>query len=127
MRARHRGIASSCGAEEIKEGREMGLTIDLTEHNTRQRITVQGEVDLYTSPELRSAIMKAVPAASSGVEIELSGVDYMDSSGVATLVEGFKVARERSTSFILVSPSVAVTRVLELARLDTVFEIENAQ
>ena len=59
--------------------------------------------------------MKAVPAASEGVEIELSGVEYMDSSGVATLVEGFKIARENSKTFVLVAPSPSVTRVLELA------------
>lgn len=104
----------------------MGLKIDQSEHNSKTRITVRGEVDLYTSPDLRKAIMKAVPASRSGVEIELSGVEYMDSSGVATLVEGFKIARESSTSFVLVAPSSSVRRVLELARLDSVFEIEQA-
>jgi anti-anti-sigma factor len=50
----------------------------------------------------------------------------MDSSGVATLVEGFKRARELDKAFVLVGPSRAVTKVLELTRLDSVFEIREA-
>ncbi len=104
----------------------MGLTIDQTENEAKIRIAVSGEVDLYTSPDLRAALMKAVPAAAAGVEVDLSGVDYMDSSGVATLVEGFKSARENSKKFVLVTPSSSVMKVLELARLDAVFEIDRA-
>ena len=104
----------------------MGLTIEQTVIGAKIRIAVAGEVDLYTSPDLRSAIIKAVPAAAEGLEVELSGVQYMDSSGVATLVEGFKSARENSKSFVLLTPSQSVMKVLELARLDAVFEIERA-
>ncbi len=104
----------------------MGLTIEQTVNGAKIRIAVAGEVDLYTSPELRSAIIKAVPATDAGLEVELSGVDYMDSSGVATLVEGFKSTREKSKTFVLLRPSPSVMKVLELARLDSVFEIEQA-
>ena len=100
----------------------MALTIDRTD-GERIRLTVHGEVDLYTSPELRKAVMKAVPAAKDGVEVVLADVGYMDSSGVATLVEGFKTSRESAKVFVLVTPSKSVMRVLELARLDSVFEI----
>ena len=104
----------------------MGLKIERIVHGDRTRIAVQGEVDLYTSPDLRAALIKAVPAAEAGVEVDLSGVDYMDSSGVATLVEGFKSARENSKAFVLLTPSASVMKVLELARLDSVFDIEKA-
>jgi anti-sigma B factor antagonist len=102
----------------------MGLTIDQTENDSKIRISVRGEVDLYTSPDLRAAIMKSVPSAVAGVEVELAGVEYMDSSGVATLVEGFKSARKNSKTFVLLKPSPSVMKVLELARLDAVFEID---
>lgn len=104
----------------------MGLKIEQIAGGDGTRIAVRGEVDLYTSPDLRSALMKAVPAAESRVEVDLSGVEYMDSSGVATLVEGFKSARENSKAFVLFKPSTAVMKVLELARLDSVFDIETA-
>jgi anti-sigma B factor antagonist len=104
----------------------MSLEIDSRGNGGSTRITVRGEVDLYTSPDLRSAIMDAVPEAPVGVELDLGGVEYMDSSGVATLVEGFKRARELDKAFVLVGPSRAVTKVLELTRLDSVFEIREA-
>ena len=102
----------------------MGLNISLETNGETIRILVEGEVDLYTSPKLRSAIMESVPASSSRVEVDLSAVDYMDSSGVATLVEGFKSSREHKKSFTLVTPSLSVMKVLELAKLDSVFEIQ---
>lgn len=102
----------------------MGLKIEQKENGAKIRITVVGEVDLSTSPELRSAIIRAVPAAEAGLEVDLGGVDYMDSSGVATLVEGFKSARENSKTFVLLRPSPSVMKVLELSRLDSVFDID---
>jgi anti-sigma B factor antagonist len=88
-------------------------------------IAVEGDVDLYSSPELRTAVLKAVPKATTGVGIHLGGVSYMDSSGVATLVEGLRSAKENGKTFSLVAPSTSVMKVLELARLDSIFEVRS--
>lgn len=101
----------------------MGLTIENEKSPTGSLIRVAGEVDLYSSPELRKAILKAVPSAEGGLEIDLAEVTYIDSSGVATLVEGLRSARQHGIDFALVTPSKAVMQVLELARLDSVFEV----
>jgi anti-sigma B factor antagonist len=101
----------------------MGLTIDTSQSSGESLIRVEGEVDLYSSPELRKAILKAVPSAEGGLAINLEAVTYIDSSGVATLVEGLRSAREHDVGFALVAPSPAVKQVLELARLDSVFEV----
>jgi len=101
----------------------MGLTIEQSQSSNGSLIRVVGEVDLYSSPVLRKAILKAVPSAQGGLAIDLEGVTYIDSSGVATLVEGLRSAREHGIGFSLVAPSPAVMQVLELARLDSVFEV----
>jgi anti-sigma B factor antagonist len=101
----------------------MGLTIDTEQSPDGSLIRVQGEVDLYSSPELRKVILKTIPSAEGDLAIDLSGVTYIDSSGVATLVEGLRSARKNGTGFALVTPSAAVMQVLELARLDSVFEV----
>jgi anti-sigma B factor antagonist len=91
-------------------------------------VKVKGEVDLYSSPALREAILKAVQGAKGpGIAVDLSDVPYMDSSGVATLVEGLKASNQGKKQFTLLSPSAAVARVLELARLNSVFEIKGQQ
>jgi len=101
----------------------MALDVERTESNQQPLIKVKGEVDLYTSPELRTAILEAVPAAGQWVAVDLSEVGYMDSSGVATLVEGLRSARSHSKEFVLIAPSPAVMKVLQLARLDSLFEV----
>jgi anti-sigma B factor antagonist len=100
------------------------VNIEAAETNEGTLITVAGDVDLYSSPELRSAVLKAVPKAKPGVGVHLGGVTYMDSSGVAVLVEGLRSAREHDRTFTLLDPSTAVMKVLELARLDSIFEVK---
>ncbi len=104
----------------------MALRIDRSRSDLVEMVTAVGEVDLYTSPDLRSAILKAVRKAKERVEVDLAGVEYMDSSGVATLVEGFKKANESCKVFALVAPSDSVMKVLQLAKLDGVFQIKPA-
>jgi len=101
----------------------MSLEIEKSGSNHLSLITVRGEVDLYSSPKLRRAILDAVPHADQRLAIDLSGVEYMDSSGVATLVEGLKSANAHDTVLRLVAPSEAVMSVLKLARLDSLFEV----
>ena len=57
------------------------------------------------------------------VLVDLSAVDYIDSSGIASLVEAFQKAKKNNTGFALAAPNPAALRVLELARLDRVFRI----
>ena len=85
-------------------------------------VELSGEVDLATSPRARKAILERI-AAGDGVYVDLSGVSYIDSSGVASLVEGYQQAKNRQLRFGLVGVSKAASSVLELARLDKVFPI----
>ncbi len=83
-------------------------------------VRLKGEVDLSWSQQVRKAILDAL-GASPKVGVELSEVSYIDSSGIAALVEGFQSAREKGQKFGLVAASKAVMAVLQLARLDRVF------
>ena len=85
-------------------------------------IRLSGEVDLSWSQQVRKAVLAALEDHPA-VGVELSQVSYIDSSGIAALVEGFQTARARGSKFALVSVSDAVRAVLELARLDRVFLI----
>lgn len=102
----------------------MALEITESEPDGNVLIAAKGEVDLGSAPKLRDAILKAVKKSKDQVAVDLSGVGYMDSSGVATLVEGLKACREPGKSFALVAPSGPVMKVLQLSRLDSVFTIK---
>jgi anti-sigma B factor antagonist len=105
------------------------VRITSTEVTTREVgktliIDVRGKVDLFSSPKMRSAILEAIGNKGiSQVSINLSQVTYLDSSGVATLVEGLQRARARPCRFVLFGLQDAAREVLKLARLDKIFEI----
>lgn len=104
----------------------MPLQIEKNDTEKGCLIHVRGEVDLYSSPELREALVGEWPTGLVLVCVDLSEVPYMDSSGVATLVEGLRAAKAQGATFALVSPSAQVLKVLQLARLDSVFEIRES-
>ncbi|BAE49137.1 STAS domain-containing protein [Paramagnetospirillum magneticum] len=85
-------------------------------------ISLSGEVDLRHSPNLRKTLMELM-LEKRPVAVDLSRVEYIDSSGIAGLVEAYQMARKNGTLFVLVAISDPVRRVLQLARLDRVFTI----
>lgn len=90
-------------------------------HGDLLLIKLDGEVDLSWSGRVRDAILAALEKSSVGVD--LGGVSYIDSSGIAALVEGLQTARDSDRRFVLVATSKPVLAVLELARLDRVFTL----
>jgi len=85
-------------------------------------LQLEGEVDLSRSPEARKDILEVLKAGQH-LLVDLSGVSYIDSSGVASLVEGYQVAKKKKLKFGLVGVSPSALGVLVLARLDKVFPI----
>jgi anti-sigma B factor antagonist len=89
-------------------------------------VHLSGEVDLSRSPAAREAILDTL-LQRHNLLVDLSQVSYIDSSGVASLVEGFQVARQKRLDFALIGVSDAAMSVLRLARLDQVFPIFASQ
>ena len=85
-------------------------------------VRLRGEVDLSWSQQVRRTILDAL-GATGKVGVDMSEVSYIDSSGIAALVEGFQSARKDGRKFGLVAASGAVMSVLQLARLDKVFPL----
>ena len=87
-------------------------------------VDVSGDIDLYNSPEVRKVLLAALrEKRAPRVIVNLREVRYIDSSGVASLVEGLKVSRELGSRLVLLGLSQAVRDVLELSRLNKVFEV----
>jgi anti-sigma B factor antagonist len=85
-------------------------------------VSFSGEVDLEHSPQAREILLDQV-GRRRRLLVDLSGVDYIDSSGIASLVEAFQKAKKIGIDFALAAPNPAAMRVLALARLDRVFRI----
>ena len=87
-------------------------------------INVNGDVDLENSDSLREQVSAALES-NSAVSVNMSEVSYIDSSGIAALIESRQKAEEANKSFKIQKPSEAVISVLKMAKLDTFFVIEN--
>ncbi|MDB9751553.1 STAS domain-containing protein [Gammaproteobacteria bacterium] len=98
------------------------MNIDKVEGANFTVIGLEGDVDLSCSPDARRSILDVLQMKKN-LLIDLAKVSYIDSSGVASLVEGYQTAKKQSLKFGLVGVSDAVMSVLKLARLDKVFPI----
>ncbi len=86
-------------------------------------LELSGELDYHSSPELREKLTELTVKQASKILVNLSGVDYMDSSGIATFVEAFQKAKRYQGRLILAALTPTVRGVFEIAKLDSIFEI----
>lgn len=84
-------------------------------------VKVTGEIDVYTAPEFKSAISKAIDAGAQDLIIDLTNVSYMDSSGFGILLGATKRVHPKGGTINLLGCSEAITRMLKITRLDTIF------
>jgi anti-sigma B factor antagonist len=85
---------------------------------------ISGDIDLATSPQLRKAVLRELKELRMPrVVLNLKAVRYIDSSGVASLVEGLKASRDVGSRFILFGLNTTVREVLQLSKLVRIFEI----
>lgn len=85
-------------------------------------LQLSGEVDLHFSPTLRENILGSLKAGKP-LLVDLGGVSYIDSSGIASLVEGFQTAKGAKLGFGLLNISKPAMQVLTLTRLDKIFSL----
>lgn len=99
------------------------LQIDTRVQGDWKILAVRGEVDLYTSPQLREAIDRSAGEGPAQVLVDLTDVNFMDSSGLGVLVGSLKRSRERGGELGLVCTEGSVLKVLTITGLDRVFPI----
>jgi anti-sigma B factor antagonist len=89
-------------------------------------VSVYGEVDLYTAPRLQTELAALVRDGVSRLVVDLSGVEFCDSTGMNVLLSAMKRLREHGGSLELAAPRSAVRRILQVTGLDTVFSVHDA-
>jgi len=82
-----------------------------------------GDVDMARSVELRERLREVLSDKPSVTVINLAQVGFMDSSGLATLVEALQISRRNGGELRLADLAARVRGIFEIARLDTVFKI----
>jgi anti-sigma B factor antagonist len=102
------------------------MDISTRESGSATIVDVTGDITLYNSPEVRKVLLDLLKEKRRPrVIMNLLNVKYIDSAGVASLVEGLKISRDLKSTFALYGLSRNAREVLELTRLIKVFEVYN--
>ena len=102
------------------------LQINVDRRDGASVLTPIGEIDLGRSPTLRKELGAVIAEKPPVLVVNLAEVPYMDSSGVATLVEALQQCRAANLSLLLCAMQDRVRSIFEIARLDMVFTIETS-
>ena len=91
------------------------MSYKVDEIDNKRVVHLNGEIDMEVSDKARNTILPLIEAGHE-VQINLSKVDYMDSSGISVLIESKKLSEKKNTKFELVEVSKPVEKVLAMAR-----------
>lgn len=86
-------------------------------------VSVSGDLDIDSAAEFSAKVDAVTVAAAVHVIVELSGVRFIDSSGLNSLVVGARETANRGGSFVVAAPSSYVARVFDLVRIDELIDI----
>lgn len=106
----------------------MNLVINSrTPNETTCILEVEGEIDVYTSPQLKQELVKQAESGTKHLIINLSKVEYLDSTGLGVLIGGLKRLREVEGNLALVGPGMRILRIFEITGLDKIFDIHQSE
>jgi len=100
---------------------ELDVTVERT--GSACLLTVSGEIDVYTSPVLKSYIVSALDDGCGDLVVDLEGVAFIDSSGLGVLVSGLRRVKEHGGSMRLVCTRENILKIFRITGLDKVFPV----
>jgi anti-sigma B factor antagonist len=90
-------------------------------------VELEGDVDLGTSPVLRRTLFDALPRAGKLLALNLEAIRYIDSSGIATLIEVLRDSQRLNKEFVLFGLSPAVEEVFRLTHVSRIFRVFSSE
>ncbi len=101
----------------------MEMEIEIVVYKGTKVMELSGEIDMYTSPELRKELMGLLQRKVSPLLVDFKEVSYIDSSGIATFVEGLKGIKTYGGRLKFFSIPDRIVEIFNFSKLDRVFEI----
>ncbi len=101
----------------------MDLRIESSTNDGTAVLALRGEVDVYTAPKLKSSLIDLVDEGTYEIIVDLSEVDFIDSSGLGVLVGGLKRVKAREGSISLVCSQENILKIFRITGLNKVFPI----
>jgi anti-sigma B factor antagonist len=101
----------------------MDLDLESTRRGAASVLTLRGEIDVYTAPRLRQAIVDLVNGGATRVVVDMEKVDFLDSTGLGVLVEGLKRARSKESDLSIVATQDKILKIFDITGLNKAFNI----
>jgi anti-sigma B factor antagonist len=101
------------------------MQIDVQEKEGVTVYSITGDIDINSAPDVKKSFDEAIRAKKESILVNLKGVDYVDSSGLATLVEVLKNLRVYGGKLKLSNLSSKVMGLFEITKLTTLFDISD--
>jgi anti-sigma B factor antagonist len=101
----------------------MDLSLSASSTGTQTILLVRGEVDVHSAPVLQSRLAEILDSGQQSVVVDLSGLSFIDSTGLGALVQTRNHAQQAGAVLRLVCNSERMLKLFRITGLDTVFEI----
>jgi anti-sigma B factor antagonist len=87
---------------------------------------IKGRIDITTSQELKDEVMNIFESGETHLGLEFSEVDYMDTSGLGSLISVLKEARKKGVALTIINPSNFIKGLFQLTQMDKIFQITDS-
>ena len=104
-------------------GENMDLQVELLEENSVQRFKIVGEIDAFTAPKLRERLAPAEKLKEMQAELDLSEVEYVDSTGLGVFVGFYKAVKANGGHVKIMGVNPRLKRLFEITGLSEVMDI----
>ena len=98
----------------------LGFEVSVTAVDSEATVQINGDLDCYTAPQLRSALLALVEDGVRDVTLDIGGAQFVDSTGLSVLVGGMKRLRDSGGRMVVKSPTDATRKLFEITGLDSV-------
>jgi anti-sigma B factor antagonist len=102
------------------------LSLDSRSHGEHTVVRIAGEIDVYTAPKLREALIDLVNEGNYHLIIDVEAVEFLDSTGLGVLVGGLKRVRAHNGSLSVVCTQERLLKIFRITGLTKVFSIQDS-
>ena len=103
----------------------MDLDVETGQVGDASVLTLRGEIDVYTAPRLRQAIIDLVDGGATNIVVDMEKVDFLDSTGLGVLVGGLKRVKVKEGSLSIVTTQDKILKIFDITGLNKVFAIHD--
>ena len=101
----------------------MNLDLETEKRGGTSIVSLRGEIDVYTAPRLRQALIDLVEEGATDIVVDLSAIDFLDSTGLGVLVGGLKRVKSNEGELKLVVTQDRIMKIFDITGLSKVFPI----